>query len=494
MNTANQLAQVHAAFEPLLPKHRDLYYGGAWHKPVGGYLETLNPATGMSLGPCAEANVADVDAAVLAAHEGFQIWRRMKPLERAGLIKKVAAMLRANADELAMIDAANCGNPIREMKSDATIAAAMLDFCAGLATEVKGETIPMGEGIINMSVREPYGVVARIVAYNHPIMFTAGKMGPALATGNVVIMKPPYQAPLSAYRMMELIDGIMPPGVINIITAGRAGSEALVAHPLVPRLSLIGSVPTGRAIAKAAAERLKHVTLELGGKNACIIYPDADLQKAARAAVDGMNFTWCGQSCGSTSRLFVHESVYEQVISLAMQRLAHYKPGIPTEMETTMGAIVSQAQLEKIMGYIDIAKAGGATLASGGKRPGDALLAKGFFVEPTVFTDVTQDMRIANEEVFGPLLSVLKWRDEEELFAQVNAVEYGLTASIWTGGLANAHRAAGRVESGYIWVNNASAHFLGASFGGYKQSGIGREEGSDELLTFTQVKNINITL
>lgn len=494
MDLSTELVKVHAGYEAMLPKHRDLYYGGAWHKPAGGYLDTWNPATGQSLGPCAEANAADVDAAVQAAHQGFQVWRKMKPLERAGLMKKVAAVLRANADELAMIDAANCGNPIREMKNDAIVAAAMIDFCAGLVTEIKGETMPMGEGVINMSVREPYGVVARIVAYNHPIMFTAGKMGPALVTGNVVIMKPPYQAPLSSYRMMELIDGIMPPGVINIISAGREGSEALVAHPLVPRLSLIGSVPTGRAIAKAGAERLKHVTLELGGKNACIIYPDANLEKAARAAVDGMNFTWCGQSCGSTSRLFVHESVYVKVIALMLERVKFFKPGIPTDMETTMGSIISKQQFDKIMGYIDIAKKDGATLAYGGKRPDDAKLANGFFVEPTIFTGVTQKMRIANEEVFGPVLSVLTWKDEEAMFEQVNSVEYGLTGSIWTTNLANAHRAAGRVESGYIWVNNSSAHFLGASFGGYKQSGIGREEGADELLSFTQVKNINITL
>jgi betaine-aldehyde dehydrogenase len=325
-------------------------------------------------------------------------------------------------------------------------------------------------------------------------MFTAGKIGPPLAVGNVVIMKPPHQAPLSAYRMMELAEGIFPPGVLSILTAGREGSEALVAHPLVPRLSLIGSVPTGRAIARAAAERLKHVSLELGGKNACVIYPDADLDKAARAAIDGMNFTWCGQSCGSTSRAFIHESVYERVMQAMLERVRYYKPGIPTEMDTTMGAIVSRPQLDKILGYIDLAKKEGATLAFGGKRPDDARLANGFFVEPTIFTGVRQEMRIASEEVFGPVLSVLKWSDEETMFDQVNAVEYGLTGGIWTASLANAHRAAARIEAGYLWVNGASSHFLGASFGGYKQSGIGREEGFDELLSYTQVKNVNITL
>ena len=494
MNTMNELAKVKAKIEPVLPRHRDLYYGGAWQKPSGGYADTVNPATGDSLGPVAEANAADVDAAAKAAHHGFQAWRRMKPLERAALMKKIAGVLRANAEELAMLDAANCGNPIREMLKDATVAAMQIEFYAGLVTEAKGETIPMGDGVVNLSVREPYGVVGRIVAYNHPIMFTAGKMGPALAAGNTVIMKPPYQAPLSAYRMIELIDGIMPPGVINIVTAGREGSEALVAHPLVPRISLIGSVPTGRAIMKAGADRLKHVSLELGGKNACIIYPDADLDKATAGAVNGMNFTWCGQSCGSTSRLFVHESIYDRVVQGMLDAIKAYKPGIPTEMQTTMGAIISKAQHDKITSYIDLGKKEGARLACGGKVPDDPLLARGWFVEPTVFTGVDQGMRIANEEIFGPVLSVIKWKDEEKMFAQVNAVDYGLTGSIWTTSLANAHRAASRVESGFIWVNSVSAHFLGASFGGYKQSGIGREEGADELLSFTQAKNINITL
>ena len=494
MNQPNNFVKVMAKIEPILPKQRDLYYDGKWQKPMGGYLDTINPATGESLGRCAEANAADVDAAVQAAHRAFREWRKVKPLERAAMMKKVAAVLRANSDELAMLDAANCGNPIREMRNDAVVAAAMIEFCAGLVTEVKGETIPMGEGVLNMAVREPYGVVGRIVAYNHPIMFTAGKIGPVLATGNTVIMKPPYQAPLSSYRMMELVDGILPPGVLSILSCGKEGSEALVAHPLVPRISLIGSVPTGRAIAKAGAERLKHVTLELGGKNACIIYPDADLEKAAKGAVGGMNFTWCGQSCGSTSRLFLHEAVYDQVMTGVMERVKFYKPGIPTEMDTTMGAIVSKAQLDKIMSYIELGKKEGATLACGGKRPDDPRLAKGFFVEPTVFNGVTQKMRIANEEIFGPVLSVIKWRDEEEMFEQVNAVEYGLTGAVWTTSLATAHRAAGRVQSGYVWVNSVSSHFLGASFGGYKQSGIGREEGSDELLSYTQVKNINITL
>ena len=478
----------------VLPQHRDLYYGGAWHRPQGGYLDTFNPATGESLGPAAEANSADVDAAVRAAQQGFAIWRGMKPLERAGLLKKVAQVLRDNAFELALLDAANCGNPIIEMQRDALIAAAQIDYYAGLATEVKGETLPMGEGILNYTLREPYGVCARIVAYNHPIMFTAAKMAPPLIAGNAVIMKPPYQAPLSSYRMMELIDGILPPGVLNILSGGIECGQALVNHPDVPRLALIGSVPTGRAIARAGAERLKHVTLELGGKNACIIYPDADMAKAIPAAVNGMNFTWCGQSCGSTSRLFLHESIHDQVVEGMLKAIRHYQPGIPTDMATTMGCIVSQQQHEKIMSYIALGQQEGATLAYGGQRPSDPALAKGWFVQPTVFTNVTQKMRLANEEIFGPVLSVIKWRDEAEMIEQVNAVEYGLTASIWTQNLATAHRTAARVQAGFVWVNHVGSHFIGASFGGYKQSGIGREEGFDELLTYTQHKNVHVVL
>ncbi|MBI5909623.1 MAG: aldehyde dehydrogenase family protein [Betaproteobacteria bacterium] len=494
MGHPRETASLRSQLDPILPRHRDLYYGGEWRAPRGGHRDTLCPATGETLGPAAEASAADVAAAVGSAHRAFKDWRRVKPLERAAMLKRLAESLRANVGDLAMLDAANCGNPIQKAQRDALVAASQIDFYAGLVTEMKGETIPMGEGVVNLSVREPYGVCARIVAYNHPIQFTAGKIAAPLAAGNTIIMKPPYQAPLSAFRLMEIVDGILPPGVLNIVTGGRECGEALVTHPLVPRVSLVGSVPTGRAIMKAGADRLKHVTLELGGKNACIIYPDAEIDKAIAGAVNGMNFPWCGQSCGSTSRLFIHESVYDKVLAGVLDATRHFKPGIPTDMKTTMGAIVSLAQFDKVMGYIEIGKSEGARLACGGKRPEDPLLSNGWFVEPTVFTEVEQTMRIANEEIFGPVLSVIRWRDEEAMFEQVNAVEYGLTCSIWTTGLANAHRAASRVEAGYIWVNHSSQHFPGASFGGYKQSGIGREEGADELLSYTQVKNINITL
>jgi betaine-aldehyde dehydrogenase len=480
--------------DPVLPTHRDLYYGGAWHAPLGGYSDTHDPSTGASLGACAEANTADVDAAVRAARQGFAEWQRVKPPERGKRMRRVAALLREHQEELAMLDALNGGAPLSEMARDVENAASQYEFFAGLVTEIKGQTIPMGEGVVNLSVREPFGVVGRIVAYNHPLMFTAGKSAAPIAAGNAVIMKPPYQAPLSAYRFAEIVDGVLPPGVLNILSGGTECGQALVAHPDVPAISLIGSVPTGRAVARAAADRLKHVTLELGGKNACIVYPDADLERAARGAVAGMNFTWASQSCGSTSRLFVHDAIYDALMPRLLEAIRAFRPGLPTDRATTMGPLVSRQQYDKVLGYIQLGLQEGAKLACGGKRPDDAALRNGWFVEPTVFTDVTQDMRLANEEIFGPVLSVIRWRAEEEMFEQVNRVEYGLTAAIFTTSLANAHRAAARVQAGFVWVNNAGPHFLGTSYGGYKQSGIGREESIEELLAFTQGKNIHITL
>ncbi|MAK55529.1 MAG: aldehyde dehydrogenase [Pusillimonas sp.] len=478
----------------VLPKRRQLYAGGSWIEPLGGYCDTWNPATGESLGRCAEANAADVNIIVERAQQGYLTWRKVKPLERAGLLRKIAQVLRENAEELALIDSANCGNPVKELAGDALAAAAQIDYFAGLVTEIKGETIPMGDGVVNLTTREPLGVCARIVAYNHPLMFVAGKLAPVVAAGNSAVMKAPSQAPLSTYRFMELIDGILPPGVLNIVTGGAVAGKALVNHPLVQHVALIGSVSTGRSIARAAADQLKKVSLELGGKNACIIFPDADIEAAIRGAVKGMNFGWCGQSCGSTSRLFVHESIYDQVVEGVLEQVQNFRPGIPTEMSTTMGSLVSKEQFDKVLNYIEIAKLDGCRLLYGGAPPTDSALAKGFFIEPTIFDGVTHDMKIAREEVFGPILSILKWSDTHEMLEQVNGVEYGLTCSIWTSNLSNAHLTASHVQAGYIWVNNVSQHFIGAPFGGYKMSGIGREESIEELINYTQVKNINITL
>jgi len=479
----------------VLPRHFDLYYGGGWHGPQSGrYVEVTSPGTGEILGRVAEAGAGDVDSAVAAARRGFGEWQRVLPLERARILKRIAELLRQHARDFALLDAADCGNPVREMVNDALIAAAQMDFFAGLVTEAKGSSIPMGPEVVNFSVREPLGVVARIIPFNHPLMFCAGKAAAPLAAGNAVIVKPSEQAPLSALRFAELIEGLLPPGVFNLLPGGRDAGAALAAHRGVDKIALIGSVPAGRAVMRAAAETVKPVMLELGGKNALIAFADADPDEVAAGMVAGMNFTWCGQSCGSTSRAFIHASIYDAVLLGVKRRCGNFKPGIPTDMGTSMGALASKAQFDRVLAYIEVGRAEGARLVCGGGRPSDPALANGFFIEPTVFADVTPAMRIATEEIFGPVLAVLPWSDEEAMLDNVNALDYGLTCSIWTRDLGTAHRTAMRVQAGFVWVNEVSRHFLGTPFGGYKQSGIGREECLEELLSYTQEKNIYINL
>jgi len=477
----------------VLPEHRGLYYGGTWHEPHGGYAETFNPATGDSLGRCAQANAEDVHNAALEAHSAFREWRKTGPIERGDALRKIAHAIRVNAEELGLIDSADCGNPVSEAVADVHAAAKQVEYFAGLATEIKGETSMIGDRIVNATLREPFGVCARLIAYNHPLLFAA-KFAPALVAGNTVILKPAVQSPLSAYRLMELIDGILPPGVLSVLTGGIECGQALVSHELVPKITLIGGAATGRAILAGGASRMKQIDMELGGKNAMIIFPDADLKQAVNGAVRGMNFTWCGQSCGSTSRLFIHESIWDQVVAGVIEGAKHYVPGIPTEKVTTMGSLVSKAHWDRVMNYIDIGKEEGATLRTGGQPPSDPKLSKGCFIEPTIFTDVTMNMRIAKEEIFGPVLSVFKWKDEDEMFEMVNGVEYGLTSAIFTASISNAYKAARRVEAGFVWVNNASAHFMGVPFGGVKQSGNAREESLSEVQSFTYVKNVSFNL
>ncbi|MBS8224696.1 aldehyde dehydrogenase family protein [Vannielia litorea] len=482
-------------FHDAIPGHLDLYSGGAWIPPrTGQYAETFNPGTGDVLATVAEAGRVDVDVAVEAARRGFREWRDVTPLERAKILKEIAALLRKHGDELALIDAANCGNPYTEMRGDAGVAAAQMEFFAGLVTEMKGDTIPMGPDRLNMTVREPLGVVARILAFNHPFMFCGGKMAAPLAAGNAVIIKPPAQAPLSALRLAELVDGLMPAGTFSVLPGGTEAGAALAAHPDVAKVTLIGSVGAGRAVMRSASETLKPVLLELGGKNALIAYPDSDPDRIADAIVRGMNFGWCGQSCGSTSRAFLHNDLHDAVLDRVVSQIARYKPGIPTDPATTMGALVSRAHFEKVMGYIDSAKREGARVVTGGHAVTEGPLAEGYFIAPTIFADVTAGMTIAREEIFGPVLAVRRWSDEAEMMEEVNHLDFGLTCSIWSKDLATAHRAAARAEAGFVWINEVGLHFLGAPFGGVKQSGIGREEGIGELLSFTHEKNIHVNL
>ncbi|WP_298163258.1 aldehyde dehydrogenase family protein [Brevundimonas sp.] len=477
------------------PSRAGLPFGGSWVNPVAGSIVTsVNPANGRPLATFAEAGAGDVDAVVAAAKAGFSAWRRSSPPERAAALRQMAGVLRDNAEELAILEAADCGNPVRNARIDVLIAAASLEFFAGLVTEAKGDTIPVGPDALNFTRREPRGVVARIVAFNHPLMFVALKAAAPLAVGNSVIIKPAEQAPLSALRFAELIDGILPPGVFNIVPGDRAFGAGLVSHPGVAMVGLVGSIATGKAVLRGAAETIKPVVLELGGKNALIACADADPEVVARAMITGMNFNWCGQSCGSTSRAFLHASIHDDVVERLVGEVASFVPGNPLDPATTMGSLISRAHYDRVLDYIGSGEAEGARMLVGGPVEGDASLAEGAFVSPTIFVDVTSAMRIAREEIFGPVLSVLKWSDEDAMLEEVNALEYGLTCSIWTRDISAAHRLSHEVEAGQVWINDVGKHITGAPFGGYKQSGLGREGGIEELYACTQEKNVYVNL
>jgi len=471
---------------------RGLYIGGRWVAPqLGRTFATINPSTGEKLADIPEASEADVERACQAAKTAFAEWGRTPIRERARCLELLAARILEHKDSLALIDAVDSGNAIAGMRGDMVWTAESFNYFAGLVTEIKGETFAPGPRHLNFTRRQPYGVVAKINPFNHPFRFCAEKAAAPLAAGNCVVIKGSEQAPISGLKLGELCDGIFPPGVVNIITGDGGVGSALVRHPEVRRVGFVGSVPTGRAIARDAAEGLKRVSLELGGKNPIIIFPDADPKKAAAAAVQGMNMNRQGQSCSSTSRVFVHRSVHDEVVAELVRLVEALPVGLPWLEGNEVGPIVSERQFERVMGYIDSAHTEGAQLLTGGGRPNDPGLRHGFFIAPTVFDRVTPAMRIAREEIFGPVMAVLTWTDIDAMIEQANELEYGLTAAIVTNDLSRAMETAERVEAGYVWINS-TGRYLGAPYGGAKQSGLGQEECLDELLSYTQIKNVNL--
>ncbi len=462
---------------------------------TGGVFATTNPATGEHLADVPDCDGRDVDRAVQAAHAALPGWRERTPVERAAFCRRFADRLRSRAETYALLDALDLGSPLQAMRKDVASAANLIDYYSGLAPEIKGETIPANSGTFNFTLREPFGVVGRIIPFNHPIMFAARLAAPLIA-GNTLVLKPPEQTPLSALEMAHDVKEIFPPGVVNILCGdGRGTGEPLVKHPLVRRIHFTGSIEVGRAIAHLAADTLKTVSLELGGKNPMIVFPDADLEAAAAGAFNGMNYCWSqGQSCGSTTRLFLHADIHDAFMTRLLEKVATARIGLPTDEATEMGCLVSRRHFDRVMSYIDSAKNEGATLVAGGTRPPQPELADGLFILPTIFDGVDPSMRIAQEEIFGPVQAVLTWSDEQELLRLTNGLMYGLTASIWTRDFPRAFRLAQRIEAGYIWINDASRHFPGVPFGGVKQSGIGREECLADLLGYTQVKSINVNL
>lgn len=469
----------------------DQFLGGAWRRGRGDARAIHAPHDGRLLATIADASPADLDEAVKAARQAQTVWADSGPAARAKALKSAAQRLRDHADELALLDSLDCGNPLAGMKFDVGLGATLLDYFAGLGTEAKGETIPQPGGKLTFVMREPIGVVARIVPFNHPLMFAAGKIAAPLAGGNAVILKPSEETPLSALRMAELIGEFFPKGLLSVLTGGAELGAAICAHPGIGAVGLVGSVRTGRAAIKGGADTLTRVQLELGGKNAMVICEDADIERAAASAVKGMNLGWtAGQSCGSTSRLLVHERHYDRVVEQVARVFDGIALGDPTRETTEMGCLSTRAQFDKVRGFIHRAEASGARIAAGGAPEG--VPPEGFFVRPTLVCDVSPEAEIAREEVFGPVLTVLKWRDEADMLDIVNGLDVGLTASIWTRDLDAAMRLSSAIRAGYVWINDASDHYLGAPFGGVKQSGIGREECLGELLAYTETKTVTI--
>lgn len=440
------------------------------------------------------ATASDTDRAVRAAAKAQTAWAALSVWERATRLRSLAAAIRARGAEILQLEARDTGNTIAKLRADVEIAAGYLEYFAGLGSELKGETIPATARGLHYTVHEPYGVVVRIVPFNHPFMFAAAHLAAPLMAGNAVVVKTPETSPLSGSLLGEIVRDVLPAGLVNIIHGyGAPAGDALVRHPLVRRIGFTGSVATGLAIQRAAAETaVKHVSLELGGKNPFIVFPDADLDRVVEMAVAGMNFSWAGQSCGSTSRLLLHADVHDEVVKRIAEKLRVLRLGDPLDLISEMGPVNSARQYERMQAFIAEAAEQGARLVIGGKRPAGAMFAHGYWLEPTLYADVTNTMRIVREEIFGPIMCAQRWQTETEMLAMANDSPYGLTAAVWTRDLATGLRMTRAIEAGTVWLNTAGQHFVGAPFGGWKDSGFGSEECLEELYSYSRLKAVHV--
>jgi NAD-dependent aldehyde dehydrogenases len=478
-------------------KKYQLFIDGKWVDAISGKtFESVNPGSGEVHAIVAEAGVDDVNRAVRAARKAFESgpWTKMTPSDRGRLLYKVAQKMWEKADFLAEVESQDNGLPISDTKSIAIPATIdVLEFYAGLANKVQGETLASPNNRFNYTLREPLGVIGAIVPWNFPLMLTMWKLAPALAAGNTIVIKPAEQTPVSILELVKLFQEVgIPDGVINVVTGfGETAGQALASHPDVDKIAFTGSTKTGQLIMQAASKNLKPVSLELGGKSPNIVFDDASLEKAVNMSAFGIYFAQ-GQVCAAGSRLFVQESIYDKFMDLFIKKANSIRVGNPLDQSTEMGPQISEEHLKKIEHYVAVGLDEGARLTIGGKRLNKE--ANGYYFTPTVFENVTNDMTIAREEIFGPVVSVIKFKDEEDALIKANDTIYGLAAGIWTNNLKRAHRMARGLKAGTVWVNTYSLLDSAAPFGGTKQSGFGRELGVQAMEMYTQTKHVWIDL
>jgi aldehyde dehydrogenase (NAD+) len=475
-----------------------LYIGGEWIEAAeGGHFETLHPANGEVLTAVAEGTAADIDRAVQAARAAFRDakWRRMDAPDRGAILWRMADIMERRADELARLETLDNGKPVREAKIDIRQAIDALRYYAGWTTKLHGATLPVRGNMLNYTLREPVGVVGAIIPWNFPLLMAVWKIAPALACGNTMVLKPAEQTPLSALELAAIAaEAGLPAGVLNVVPGfGETAGAALVAHADVDKIAFTGSTAVGRLIMREAAGTLKKISLELGGKSPNIVLADADVEAAARGAFAGIFYN-TGQCCTAGSRLLVHESVKDQLLSALADRARKMRPGDPLDPKTRLGPLISQEQLDRVLSYVEKGRAEGARLVVGGERAAYDGSDRGYWLQPTVFDAVQPEHTIAREEIFGPVLSVLGFSDEDEALAIANRSEYGLAAGVWTRDVKKAHRFARELEAGTVWINTYHPADAASPFGGYKQSGFGRELGEYSLDLYTQIKSVWVDL
>ncbi|HYL14194.1 MAG TPA: aldehyde dehydrogenase family protein [Terriglobales bacterium] len=457
-------------------------------------FDTVNPATGEVLTQIVEASAQDVDRAVQAACKAFEDrggpWRKMSASERGRLIWRLADLIENNIDELAELETLDNGKPIFESRYvDMPMVIDVLRYYAGWATKIHGETVNTFETAFTYTLREPVGVVGLIIPWNFPLLLASWKLGPALACGCTVVLKPAEQTPLTTLRLGELaLEAGVPAGVLNIVTGGPETGKAMVRHPGIDKIAFTGSTSVGKEIMKGAADSLKRVSLELGGKSPNIVFADSDIDNAVKGAINGI-FYGKGEVCNAGSRLFVENKIKDEFVEKLVGRTKKMQPADPLDPKTRMGAIVSQEQMQTVLGYIEAGKKEGAKLVSGGNRVSvDG--GKGFFIEPTIFGDVRNEMKIAQEEIFGPVLATLSFDDIDQVVAQANQNPYGLAAAVWTRDVKKAHTVSRQLKAGTVWINTYGLMDASLPFGGYKQSGFGRELGMHAIEHYTELKTV----